>query len=207
MNTIPAYPLQWPAGWPRTDRTQAKHGKFGKRRDRFASAWRPLEDLTIAEAVSRVRDQLTKMGISDDDVVISTDLLLRLDGLPRSGQAEPRDPGAAVYWRDRNGETRCMAIDRYKRVADNIAAVAATLDAMRAIERHGGAEILDRAFTGFAALAAPSAPSWRDVLDPSDPEGSYRRLRAQHHPDKGGAPDAFQCVQEAWDAYRKEAGK
>ena len=38
-----------------------------------------------------------------------------------------------------------MAIDAYTRTADNLAAVAATLEAMRAIERHGGAQILERA--------------------------------------------------------------
>ncbi|KVD37855.1 hypothetical protein WJ41_22830 [Burkholderia ubonensis] len=62
--------------------------------------------------------------------------------------------GVAVYWETRAGARRVMAIDQYTRVADNLAAVAATLDAMRAIERHGGARILERAFTGFAALAA-----------------------------------------------------
>jgi hypothetical protein len=59
-----------------------------------------------------------------------------------------------------------MAIDQYDRVEHNLAAIAATLDAMRAIKRHGGAEILDRAFTGFTALPAPMAGGkpWRQVL-------------------------------------------
>lgn len=59
-----------------------------------------------------------------------------------------------------------MAIDQYYRVEENLAAIAATLDAMRAIERHGGAQILDRASTGFAALQAPMAVarSWREMF-------------------------------------------
>ncbi|SDQ25048.1 hypothetical protein SAMN05443026_0089 [Burkholderia orbicola] len=36
-----------------------------------------------------------------------------------------------------------MAIDQSARIADNLAAVAATRDAMRGIERRGGARILE----------------------------------------------------------------
>ena len=205
--TIPAYPLAWPAGWKReATRTTARFGKPS--RARAGGGWDHRRALTIAEAVARLLEQLRMMGIDSDDLVISTNLELRLDGLPRSNQREPADPGVAVYWQDRYDRTqppKCMAIDRYDRVADNLAAVAATLDAMRAIERHGGAAILERAFAGFTALPAPAAASWRDVLDPADPEGSYRRLRSQHHPDRaGGDATEFQRVQQAWDAYLQE---
>lgn len=160
--------------------------------------------LAVADGVERVRGELARMGIRDDELVICSNLELRLDGFPRSGQREPADPGIVVYWRDA-GATRCMAIDRYDRVADNLAAVAATLEAMRAIERHGGAEILNRAFTGFTALPAPGGTAhWRDILDPANPEGSYRRLRGLYHPDRGGDADEFRAVQHAWDAYQQE---
>lgn len=209
--TIPSFPLSWPVGWKRTPPASRDRARFRKAsRARPEGGWQPQRDLTIAEAVERVSAELQRMGIHEDDLVISTNLELRLNGLPRSNQREPADPGVAVYWTDRyfrNEPPRCMAIDRYDRVADNLAAVAATLDAMRAIERHGGAAILERAFSGFAALPAPSAESWRDVLDPADPEGSYRRLRSQHHPDRaGGDSAAFQRVQRAYDAFRMEVG-
>jgi hypothetical protein len=97
-----------------------------------------------------------------------------------------------------------MAIDRYERVADNLAAIAATLEAMRAIERHGGAEILDRAFTGFAALPAPEQP-WQTLgLETSRPtrdqvEEAHRRLAMKHHPDRGGDHDAMARINAARD--------
>lgn len=194
---IPAYPLAWPSGWKRTQSYQRKSAQF--KRDR--------RQLTIAAAVERVRDELGRMGIHDDDLVISTNLKLRLDGFPRSDQGEPNDRGVAVYWQDRKHRDqppKCMAVDRYDRVADNLAAVAATLEAMRAIERHGGAVILERAFAGFTALPGPAGADWRDVLDAADPEGSYRRLRSLHHPDRGGDAAQFQRVQEAYDAYLRE---
>lgn len=211
--TIPAYPLQWPDGWKRTDpyrRTTARFGRAG--RARAGGGWDYGRALTINEAVDRLRGELSRMGIHDDDLVISTNLQLRLDGLPRSGQAEPQDPGVAVYWRTAAGETRCMAIDRYDRVADNLAAVAATLDAMRAIERHGGAEILNRAFTGFTAIEDQRKP-WHAVLgvpahvSTEDVRSAYRRARAATHPDRpGGDAELFHAVQFAWESFCRERG-
>lgn len=209
--TIPAFPLQWPAGWRRTKAYQRASARFGRaRRERGDGRSDPGRSLTIAEAVDRVRAVLGRMAVRDDDLVISTNLELRLDGFPKSNQRDPTDPGVAVYWRD-GGATRCMGIDRYDRVADNLAAVAATLEAMRAIERHGGAEILDRAFAGFSALPPPPAPWWEVLGVPPDAhasnvEAAYRRLRAEHHPDRQGEPDKFIEVQQAYETYRQEQG-
>lgn len=210
--TIPAYPLQWPEGWPRTAAHQRARAKFA--RYQWTSTWRGRRELTVEEAVRRVRAELERMGIYDDDLVISTNLTLRVDGWPRSGQREPDDPGAAVYWRTPAGEPRCMAIDRYGRVADNLAAIAATLGAMRAIERHGGAEVLDRAFSGFTALPSPTAAGapWYVVLDVSpdadhdEIERAYRALRSQFHPDRGGDAETFRQVQDAWEHYLRARG-
>lgn len=209
---IPAYPLQWPSGWQRTNAAQRKRasfrsGKSGWNGDRYQSA----NEVTIAEGTRRVLHEIrafTRSGqrwvINPDSVVISSNLELRNDGLPRSGQRAPADPGVAVYWTHSGGETRCMAIDRYDRVADNLAAIAATLEAMRAIERHGGAQILDRAFTGFTAIEH-SGSHWAEVLgvpvtaSRAEIDTAYRRLRSIHHPDKGGDPAAFQRVQKAYE--------
>ncbi|MDP3859868.1 MAG: hypothetical protein Q8Q73_19075 [Stagnimonas sp.] len=205
-----AYPLCWPAGWKRcTNRTRAK---FGKSERSIHGNWRTRADLTIDQATRRVLDELERMGIRQHKVIISTDLQLRNDGLPRSGQRAPNDPGAAVYW-DAKGGQRCIAVDRYDRIADNLAAIAATLDAMRAIERHGGAEILDRAFTGFTALPAPTAAGehWRSVLNAhdatslADVEAIYRRRRSDAHPDRnGGSAVEFDRVQKAWEQAQTE---
>lgn len=192
--TIPAFPLTWPDGWGRLKSYQRKRATFARNK----------RELTIADAVTRVREELGRMSIRDDDLVVSTNLELRMDGWPKSGQREPADPGAAVYWRDKAKNTRCMAIDRYDRVADNLAAIAATLDAMRAIERHGGAEILNRAFTGFTAIEHDARQHWSDVLGVprnacrEEIETAYRRLRSQHHPDKGGTTDQFQGITQAY---------
>lgn len=200
---IQAFPLQWPPGWRRiTNRTDAA---FRKGKPGFTdTGWRSAARVEIGEGVRRVMDELGRMGARN--TVISSDLQLRNDGLPRAGQAQPRDPGVAVYWSDaRNPKARrCMAIDRYTRIADNLAAIAATLDAMRAIERHGGAAILDRAFTGFTALPAPEQP-WQVLGLGANPtrgqvEDAHRRLAMQHHPDRGGDTQQMARINAARDA-------
>lgn len=197
---ISRYPLQWPVGWKRTDAASRKRAKFSSSK-RQISVW---------EGIGRVQAQLRSMGVSD--MVISTNIEVRLDGMPRSDRAEPRDPGAAVYWTRQKG-TKVMAIDWYDRVADNLAAIAATLEALRAIERHGGAVVLERAFAGFAALPAPGTRKhWREILG-IRPEikpnaefirNTYRELAAKHHPDRGGSAERMAEINAARDQALQE---
>ncbi len=209
MSERKAYPLSWPDGWKRTSaRSSAAFGKT-KAIEGGRSA---LQRLSVADGVARIVAELGRMGVPDWNVIISTNVPLRLDGFPRSDQ-EPRDPGAAVYWKKKDTDVmRCMAIDRYTRVADNLAAIAATLEAMRAIERHGGATILDRAFLGFAALPEKASSPWREVLGIATTaaatwplvEERFRALVQVHHPDKGGDRAKFEAIVQARDAARME---
>lgn len=217
------YPLAWPVGWRRTapaSRTRAQFKKATRYEDLGNGAGQryiPGRSLTMSESTMRALGELRRTGVQDGDHVISTNVVLRLDGLPRSDQRTPADPGVAVYWEDRRaGARRCMAIDIYDRVEDNLAAIAATLEAMRAIERHGGAAILDRAFTGFTALPPPMAAGkpWREVfgyppghkVTRLELDGAYRTARSDAHPDKGGTSEAFQGVQAAYEQAARELG-
>lgn len=208
--SLNAYPLSWPSNWKRTGEAYRTAARFGKAGGRSGERWIPARALTVQEALSRVQTELERMGIERDDIVISTNVPTRMDGMPRSGAAEPRDPGVAVYWEERAGARRVMAVDRYDRVADNLAAVAATLDAMRSIERHGGAMVLERAFTGFTALPAPDAKrTWWDILQCSRGASAdviraqYRRLASDHHPDRGGDPARMAELNAARDEALK----
>lgn len=208
--TISKCPLSWPAGWKRMPSYARKDATFkvhGKR-------------LSVYDGMQRVLDELEKLGINEANVFVSTNVRTRLDGLPRSGEPRPADPGACVYWQKTSKEPmRCMAVDRYTEVADNLAAIAATLEAMRAIERHGGASILDRAFTGFAALPAPAAGQrdWRDWwtvlgLEPGATvvqiRDAHRLLRSLWHPDKhGGSEKLMAEINTARDQALQERGQ
>lgn len=222
--TATAYPLSWPAGWKRTPAHARRRALFnaqskvyGRYPNGDTYAHTRKRDLTVSDALNRVLDELRALGVERSAVILSTNLLLRNDGEPRSGQREPDDPGAAIYWTRTKAEgQRCMAIDQYDRVADNLAAIAATLGAMRAIERHGGAEILDRAFTGFAALPAPeNAPTgWWSVLGVErtatmdEIRTAYRTLAKKYHPDNRETGDAerFVILGKALEFSEQEKG-
>jgi hypothetical protein len=196
-----SFPLSWPDGWKRTkSRTRAAFKNYGNR-------------MSVAVAVGRVIGELKRMGVPDWNVILSTNIELRLDGMPRSDR-EPSDPGAAVYWKRKPTDRlmKVIAIDRYDRVADNLAAIAATLEAMRTVERHGGAEVMERQFLGFAALPEKASSPWREVLGiPSEQaptaeliQSRYRALVKVHHPDVGGKEDEFQRIVQARDAALME---
>lgn len=204
---VDAYPLAWPPGWRRTPSSSRKRAKFNvkvrKKSEYSDNVYTTGQQLSIDQATMRVIHALHTLGARQGNIIISSNLQLRNDGLPRSGQRNPDDPGVAVYWQRQGEHQRCMAVDRYDRVADNLAAIAATLDAMRAIERHGGATILDRAFTGFTALPAPE--QWFEVLGVSSHanveqiNSAWRKLASENHPDKGGDADQMARINRARD--------
>lgn len=212
---ITAYPLSWPTGWKRTEPRERQRARFSREQSNYytradGTSYRSSsrKEITIAVGIDRVLAELRGFGVNREDAIVSTNLVLKNDGEPRSGQRDPLDPGAAVYWARRGESQRCMAIDQYDRVADNLAAIAATLGAMRAIERHGGAEILNRAFSGFASLPAPQGSNWWEILgvsrtaDKDTIRDAYRAKVKLAHPDNAETGDAerFIVIQKAYEA-------
>jgi hypothetical protein len=200
-----AYPLHWPEGWERA--ATRKSAKFGKN-----VPGKGFVQLAVADSAARVNAELEQMDIAYDDIIISSNVQPRLDNRPRSGQKEPDDVGVAIYWKNAQGEWQCMALDSYDRVADNLAAIAATLEAFRAIKRHGGASILNRAFKGFVALPEPSRRAWWIILgteetaNEKEVEQAYRRMRSRAHPDNGGNEEWFNAVETAWQEFKTVRG-
>jgi hypothetical protein len=190
--TITAYPLAWPVGWARTRSPQ---------RARYD------QDRTLAQARSEMINEVRLMG--GHNLIISSNLELRMDGLPRSGQRQPADKGVAVYF-NYKGKPVAFACDRWTTIEDNLWAVKLTVSAMRQIERSGVSELLERAFKGFDALPAPAGATWWSVLDvvenatADEIKTAFKALAKQHHPDMGGDPEQFMKVATAYEAAKKE---
>ena len=119
-----AFPLAWPVGKPRTPTHARKNGRFSKYG----------QSMTNATAAERVEAELDRLGARYP--LISSNVEVTLSGRLRSGARTPEDPGICIYFQ-LSGKPYAMACDRYTTVADNLAAVAAHIDATRAIERHG----------------------------------------------------------------------
>lgn len=142
--TKTAFPLCWPAGKPRTR---------GQVRSRF--------DTSFTRARTNLTEELDRLGARN--CILSTNIELRLDGLPYANRAQPVDRGAAIYF-DYKGKAMAFCCDRWDKIECNIHAIALTIGALRGISRWGSGDMMESAFTGFTALAAPVSASWRDVL-------------------------------------------
>lgn len=173
-----AYPLKWPSGRPRTKSQDRRRPIF-----RSAREGRGLEPISVAMAMERLERELDLLRARYP--VVSTNIELTLRGTPRSGRPEPSDPGVAVYF-ELNGKPHCLPCDRYRTVGANIAAIAAHIEATRAIERYGVAD-LGQMFAAFQALPSPEMMDWRAVLqlhrEPratlAGVDSAYRRLAAE----------------------------
>lgn len=195
------YPLYWPEGRPRTSSWNRETARFettfARARDEIV---RQIE-LMVGRYVSQQREA---------NLILSTNVPLRNDGLPLAGKKAPEDPGVAVYFKYK-GRRVCFACDRWKTVEDNMQAIAKTIDALRGISRWGTGDMLEAAFKGFEALPG-QVDGWRDVLglppgtrDRAAAEAAYKRLRSSTHPDRhGGSEAAFTRVQRAWEQAQGE---
>lgn len=169
--------------------------------------------LTIAEAIERLEGELRRLGAVDP--ILSSNLRPKLDGSPTSKQAEPEDPGVAIYF-TLEGDERVLAVDCWDRCADNIAALAGHIDTMRAQHRYGVGSLK----LAFSAYALPAhGRDWRDVLgfptgwphkalDNADLESvviaAFRKKAKEIHPDSGGTGDGMVDLLQARDAALTE---
>lgn len=180
-----AYPLQWPAGWPRTKAHARERGQFDGTLDQIRAAlYREID------AISLGRD--ARFYTIRSTTVISTNLPLRRDGEFMASARKPDDPGVAVYF-TRKEKPLCFACDKYDEVWKNLRAIQKTIEAMRGIERWGSSTLLERAFTGFTALPEKShAGVWETLgLDPDTATeklvmDAWRGKAKTCHPDASG---------------------
>lgn len=193
MEPISRYPLYWPAGRVRTANRQ---------RPKFQ-----------AKSFAAVRDGLLNelKLLKATGVILSTNVELRRDGLPLAGQRNPSDPGVAVYF-SRKGRDLAFACDRWVNVEENMRAIADAIECIRTIERRGTGEMVDAAFTGFAALPpGSSSRNWWEVLGLSNPNTDpqlvqtiYRKLALEHHPDRGGDHVRMAEINDAYERFKRE---
>lgn len=168
-----AFPLHWPAGWPRTPKHQIQDSRF---------------DCSWQSAIDGLFKELHLLDARN--IVISTDTELRKDGLPYANQ-RVNDQGVAVYF-VLKGETQCFPCDRWATQKENIRAIAKTIEAIRGIERWGSGQMMKQTLNAFKALPAPGGQNkrpWWEVLGTymhapiSQIEMAYMKQARIYHPD------------------------
>lgn len=200
--TAQAYPLQWPLGWPRT---KAERRDAGWKFKQLSYANNSRERITFPRARDLLYDELRKLGAGN--LVVSSNHPTDKYGVPIEGKRRPDDPGVAVYF-DLGTKNMTMACDRYEFTAANMRSLGLAVEAMRQLERHGGGHMMERAFSGFAALPAPEnmkprRPWWEVLGLPSDCrdkemiEMAFRVKSKKAHPDAGGSDEAMHELNDA----------
>lgn len=188
-----AYPLAWPAGWPRHKGSQDSDRRFMGPTFTWDRVYRGL------------KDELRRIGATQ--IVVSTNQPLRNDGAPYAQQRNISDVGVAVYF-TRNDKALVMAQDRFWSIIGNMRSLTISIEGLRQMERHGGAVMMERAFDGFLAIAPPES-CW-DVLD-IDPKGgvtedviksAFRSMVREHH---GTGADMDRLVKARDEALEKIA--
>ncbi len=186
--SIEAHPLYWPQYRPR-----AVHPEVS----RFSTSLADARDGLFSEL-----DRLNAINI-----IVSTNIELRHDGLPYASRRPPQDVGVAVYFKYKKSDM-CFACDKYNRVGDNIHAIRKTIEALRGIARWGTGDMMEQAFKGFEALPDYTKESCWEILSvspqasPNEIKTCYRNLCMIHHPDAGGDPAEFTKLNEAYQEAR-----
>lgn len=195
-----SYPLQWPVGYERTTRRESSMFKQ-----------------TFDKTQRFLREEIRRLNATD--LVVSTNLRTRTDGGIYASDMDKLidDPGVAIYFKYK-GKEISICCDKYRKVWENIYAIAKGIEALRGMDRWGVSDFLDRAFTGFQALppAAKDLPArdWWVVLKFHNPpneyshvRGHYRQLAQELHPDAvGGSVEKFQELNSAHEQAKKYYG-
>ena len=189
------FPLTWPAGRPRT---------------RY-----PARSKFKVQSFARVRDELLNelKLLGAKNVVLSSNLKLRQDGLPLASQSQPGDAGVAVYFQYK-GRAVCFACDRWAKIEDNLQAIRHTIEALRGIARWGTGDMVEAAFTGFAQLppARVAIRPWHEVIGVTNQASTdavneaYRAGVMRHHPDRGGDPNVMMELNDAYERFKRDRG-
>lgn len=202
-----SYPLQWPDGWKRTPAHRRGRARY---------------KVTGDQATRHLLHELELLGAHRSSLVLSTNIVVRNDGMPYARQ--PRymveDPGVAIYWSTSAFKDRVIACDKWDDVYANIHALGLAVAGMRAIDRAGASQIMERAFTSFGALPAAAVAEvvrpWWEVLclqegslafvDAVMCEAKYRDLARKAHPDQGGSESAMSELNRAREEMRRHFG-
>lgn len=185
MTAPSRYPLAWPEGWPRKSPAGRKYASF---------------KVDFDKAVRELGYEIERLG--GRYPILSTNLELRVDGTPRRDRGEPSDRGVAVYF-ELKGKQKVFACETFTTVKDNIRAIGLTIAALRTVERFGATEMLERTLSAFDALPPPKS-CW-DILglrpgsSAEEIQAAWRRLAAQHHPDRGGSEARMAEINTARD--------
>lgn len=190
-------PLDWPLDWQRTPLQDRVDGRMVFRR--------PTGPWTFPQAMAACCTELERLGASH--VRIISNFPIGRMGVPTVGRPRPDDQAILLRCTVVN-QVLEFARDTYIEAEGNLRSITLAVEAMRALERHGGSDFMRRATSGFVRLEPPEN-CW-DVLGITAPNPTldhiataFRERARAAHPDAGGNTDAMARLTRARDRARE----
>ncbi len=155
---VSPYPLQWPAGMPRTSPGR-----------RIRSPFRTGYSKAIENVIKSLQGFQKDSGLKIEHPVLSSNVDLM-------GRMLDNDAGVAA-WFKMDAQWVAFGVDRFNDAASNVQAIHHIIEARRVELRYGGLAIVRQTFKSFLALPAPAGSNWYEVLDVSRKQPGRRSSR------------------------------
>ena len=190
---VTPYPLQWPAGMPRTSPGRQVRSPF-----------RTAYPQAVQNVVKSLQGFQKDSGLRIAHPVLSSNVDLM-------GRMLDNDPGVAA-WFKMDDQWVAFGVDRFVEPAANVQAIHHIIEARRTELRYGGLAIVRQTFKSFLALPAPAGSHWSEILGikrtatRDEIVAAHRSMAQKHHPDAGGSNDLMATINAAKAAALSERG-
>lgn len=169
-----ATPLNWPANWARTPAEKRSNGRGTY--SRSPGRGMPSAPLSIAHALELLDGSTAVFGCDRAEVSLDVRWRDTAEGVvfmaePAEGPSEP----GIVLAMERGGDRVVLPVDLHLHAADNLRAAGRCVEALAALEKHGGIGLAARVFAGLSGR-----PPWWAVLGvgehapPAEVEAAFR---------------------------------
>lgn len=196
MKTTLKYPLDWPFGYSRTTKADITWSRFDQTMDK--------EQQALKIEINRLKA---------DDLIISTNIRVYKNSENFYAQdlnKSLEDNGVAIYFKYK-GKDIAMCCDKYNKIWENMYALAKGIEALRGMERWGVSDFIEKAFTGFQAIAEKSEMFSRSIWEilglNEKPESTviihqcYKKMTKECHPDMpNGSSEKWHELQNAYNS-------
>lgn len=202
--TAQAYPLQWPDGWPRAKYSRESDRRFGSNRiteDPEGMIMRSARKLTMGRARDQLFEELRRLGAT----------ICGATAFHMPTRAASMTPASPSISHSRNVSSSWPATAS-SASPGNMRSLTLAIEAMRQLARHGGDYMMERAFTGFLAIAPPDwKKPWRQVFGikpdwTGDITQLYGEKARNRHPDAGGSDSLMAELNVAFEEAKRELG-
>lgn len=162
--------------------------------------------VSLAATEGDLADCFDKWSVREYDIAYN---LPRPRAMRESLNFTRDERAVTVWWKNRQGKTITMAMDRHARPMDNLRVLYLAIESIRMNEKRGIDEaLMHSAYLQLTSGDADPYALFKVTPGVSEDEAKaiYRRLARAAHPDTGGSNEEMARVNQAWTALAEREG-